>query len=122
MKTLPLRREPWCNDERAIDNDKKLLAGATHGARGAAVVSNLARRRRPGVSGARARAFVRRTVGPALRQVHLVRARLPRLSDDRHCAGGRHCADRQSVVVGTSVSVRVDSGGRRLINKKTKTI
>src|SRR3546814_1310493 len=63
MKTLPLRREPWCNDERAIDNDKKLLAGATYGARGAAVVSNLARRRWPGVSGARARAFVRRTVG-----------------------------------------------------------
>src|SRR3546814_4386292 len=78
MKTLPLRREPWCNDERAIDNDKKLLAGATHGARGAAVVSNLARRRRPGVSGARARAFVRRTVGSAVRPLHLVRDRVHR--------------------------------------------
>src|SRR3546814_6929778 len=78
MKTLPLRREPWCNDERAIDNDKKLLAGATHGARGAAVVSNLARSRWPGVSGARAGAFVRRTVGSAVRQLHLVPDSVPR--------------------------------------------
>src|SRR3546814_19743071 len=31
------------------------------------------------------------------------------------------CTDRKSVVSGKSVSVRVDLGGRRIINKKKKT-
>src|SRR3546814_14555733 len=35
------------------------------------------------------------------------------------CAG--RCADRKSVVWGKGVSVRVDLGGRRIINKKNKT-
>src|SRR3546814_13142530 len=40
-----------------------------------------------------------------------------------HPAGGPHAgpADRTSVVYGKSVSVRVDLGGRRRINKKTHT-
>src|SRR3546814_17808366 len=36
-------------------------------------------------------------------------------------AGGRGALDRKSVVSGKSVSVRVDLGGRRIINKKSKT-
>src|SRR3546814_18929781 len=35
-----------------------------------------------------------------------------------HCTGGERDPDRKSVVEGTSGSVRVDLGGRRIIKKK----
>src|SRR3546814_11222573 len=37
------------------------------------------------------------------------------------CARSIGCPDRKSVVLGTSVSVRVDLGGRRIVTKKTTT-
>src|SRR3546814_21012874 len=40
----------------------------------------------------------------------------------RKAAGIHHPSDRKSVVSGKSVSVRVDLGGRRIINKKTEEI
>src|SRR3546814_14867548 len=50
----------------------------------------------------------------------LPRAKLVTAERNAGVAGGRNLGDRQSVVSGKSVSVRVDVGGRRIINKKKK--
>src|SRR3546814_18849786 len=48
-------------------------------------------------------------------------ARRPVVADLQAALPPRYRGDRKSVVWGKSVSVRVDPGGRRLINKKKKT-